>query len=122
MFRTMIISLILLTASWPALAGEVNISGDWEFKSLLAKIYLHIEHQDDRIEGVAQIKDLFGDKNTYHFKGYFDQGKFVGYHHSGHVFRGEVASGDRIKGVLVTKEGRTYKFKAKKRRSDPDAL
>jgi hypothetical protein len=86
-------------------AAGFNIAGNWQANVLGTVIKANVNQNGRAISGVANVYNLFGKKDVYHFTGAVDNGKIIASHHSGHVFNGNISPGGQIEGVLRTSDG-----------------
>jgi len=108
--------LLMLALLWNLpVFGVVNISGKWQASSMGAIIEATINQKGHLINGVAQVRDPSGEKNTYHFTGSIDGNRVTAAHHSGHRFAGTVNSNGQLVGVLRTKRGHQVSVTASRR-------
>lgn len=64
-----------------------------------------VERKGSDLRGVLYVYPLFGGKDTYHFHGSIQGNRVVASHTNGHVFRGTIVRGRKVKGVLTTSRG-----------------
>jgi hypothetical protein len=99
------LALVLAVGVGVVWAVGVNITGNWQANVLGTVIKASVNQNGRAISGVANVYNLFGKKDVYHFTGAVDNGRINASHHSGHVFSGNVSSGGQIEGVLRTANG-----------------
>jgi hypothetical protein len=80
------------------------------------KVKAKINQKGKRLNGVVHIYNWLGKRNTYHFKGFVENGNITAAHHQGHTFRGRVTSQGTIIGVLRTRKGRRVPVEVSLRR------
>lgn len=101
-----IIAPVVFIMLW--LAGQVwaaELTGKWEASIMGHRIKAQAVQQGENLSGVAYLYDLFGNRSTWHFKGFVKGNKVVAAHHEGHVFKGDVTPDGRLVGVLNTNNG-----------------
>lgn len=112
------IALLAIFMTYPAAAAQPVRTDQpeiWESRYLFARTVAHINKDKDRIWGVLYLHGLFGEVNTYHFKGTVVDGRIDAAHYRGHRFKGRVVSQDKVVGVLTTKSGMKFKVTSRRR-------
>ncbi len=97
--------LVLLVLGASDVVDAAELTGKWEASVFGHKIKAQTSQKGEHLSGVAYLYDLFGNKSTYHFKGFVRGNKVVASHHEGHVFNGDVTPDGRLVGVLNTNNG-----------------
>ncbi len=108
--------ILAILMSHPAAAAQTSQPEVWESKYLFAKSVAHINKDKDKIWGVIYLHGVFGEVNTYHFKGTVVDGKIKAAHYRGHKFEGRMVSRDKVVGVVTSKKGMKFKITSRRRK------
>ncbi len=118
MLRVMTVAVIVagLMFSPVTEAGVDNKSGWYVAKIYGAKVKALINHSGEKVSGFAYYRDLFRKKHTFHFNGFYRNGRVRLWHYKGHVVEGGFTPGGRaFVGVLTTRKGQRVRIRAVKR-------
>ncbi len=102
-YSAIIIFLFLLCFSAEA---QQNLAGQWETWIMGHRLEANISQNGKVVGGVAYIFAPDGKKVTYHFNGYFQNGKLQVFHSDGHSFSGKLLNSRKIAGTLTASSGR----------------
>ncbi len=114
-----VLGIFFLLTIFSAMTVDVyaapNFSGQYQAWVMGTTVTANVNHNGNKVNGVAWYHDFWGKKHTFHFYGSYNNGLVQARHNSGHYFNGRATGDGRVVGVITTNSGLRIPINASRR-------